>query len=72
MRNSPEWKEIPMRKGSAEEHKIANDWAVNGHTAVFGQTGTEHGHGGINRKPKNVSKRQFSRCKRRKKFLFPK
>ena len=47
MRNSLEWKEIPMRNGSAEEHKIANDWAVNGHTAVFGQTGTEHGHGGV-------------------------
>lgn len=47
MKNSPEWKEIPMREGSAKEHQIANEWAQQGHTAVFGQLGDEHGHGGV-------------------------
>lgn len=48
MKNSPEWKEIPMREGSAKEHQIANEWAKQGHTAVFGQLKEgDHGHGGV-------------------------
>lgn len=47
MKNSPEWKEIPMQEGSSEEHQLANEWAKQGHTAVFGKPAKDHGHGGV-------------------------